>query len=81
MHWRGLSAAHCKACCEHFKSDAAFEKHRVGDFDDAGSRQCLTPEELRKPRKNGKQVLYETARGWVTERMPETVVAARASQG
>ena len=75
-HWRALGAAHCPnpSCCLHFASDYAFDKHRVDG-------RCLTPEELRQPKPNGKQILIETDRGWVTERMPEAVVAARASRG
>jgi hypothetical protein len=44
--WHGFSECHCMECHEHFKSVAAFDKHRVND--PVNGRRCLTPEEMRK---------------------------------
>lgn len=38
---------HCCACHEFFNSDSAFDKHRIGSFDnDQDPRRCRTPEEM-----------------------------------
>lgn len=36
-------SAHCRSCNTHFGSDAAFDRHRVGEH---GLRACKDPEEV-----------------------------------
>ena len=68
---RPLGAARCRCvgCREHFNGPAAFDRHRVGEFDhtppDYG-RRCLPPDGMRA------RGMTTTADGrwWVTRRMP-----------
>lgn len=46
---------HCGGCHETFRSDSAFDKHRVGPFTD---RRCLTPAEMETAG------WRDTERGW-----------------
>lgn len=53
----------CTGCGELFKSTAAFEKHRVGEF--GVDRRCLTPDEMLAKK------MAVNARGfWVTALNP-----------
>jgi len=37
----------CSTCGEYFNSDAAFDKHRIGDFgSEINPRRCMTVEEM-----------------------------------
>jgi hypothetical protein len=50
VRWCG---AHCDACGTHFSSDAAFDLHRVGSFNDpANPRRCEHPLDA-PPKRNG----------------------------
>lgn len=50
--WRGISAAHCTVCHQHFTSDSAFKRHT-----------CNTnPGEME--RKDGSPMFKMTERGW-----------------
>jgi hypothetical protein len=58
-HWTGLSEAHCPnpSCCQHFTSDAAFDRHLAPtQSDDA----CYPPETSRK--KDGSPVFEQIQR-------------------
>jgi hypothetical protein len=37
--------AHCRSCGGHFSSTSAFDRHRVGPWDD---RRCLEPDEFKR---------------------------------
>ena len=37
----------CPTCKEYFKSEAGFDKHRVGSFEN-DTRRCMTREEMEK---------------------------------
>lgn len=62
--WTGSSTCHCAACCEHFGSLSAFDRHRV-DF------QCMPVEQFPAPfGKRGVARLVRSPRAsgdvWVT---------------
>ncbi len=39
----------CPTCHDYFNSDTAFDKHRIGDFNDpADPRRCMTVDEMEK---------------------------------
>lgn len=42
-NWQGKSECHCAGCCNHFRSEAAFRKHRAGKVEE---RRCMTVEEM-----------------------------------
>jgi len=54
----------CRGCNQYFNSNAAFDKHRVGDFEHG--RRCRTPEEM-----IAKGMCLNKDGFWITERMPE----------
>ena len=56
--WSGLRRQHCPACCQTFNSDAAGDRHRVGDHHDG--RRCLTPDQMRA------RGMVEVGGVWVT---------------
>jgi len=59
----------CTACGKHFRSVAAFDKHRVGK---AEARRCLTEEEMRA------WGMAERAGWWVTAVNPQFSVTRAA---
>ena len=42
-HWNATGQSHCSACCQHFNSDSAFDRHRTADF------TCIPVEDFGKP--------------------------------
>lgn len=66
--WGASGQAHCRACHEHFNSDAAFDRHREGSMND---RACIPVERFAEPfGKAGLPRLVQTERKdgavWVT---------------
>ena len=63
---RTLTGQHnqCAACHEYFNSNAAFDKHRIGEF--GLNRRCATVEEMRN-----KGMSLNATGWWVTEKMPQ----------
>ena len=57
----------CPSCGLYFKSDAAFDKHRVGSYS-MRTRRCLLPDEMREIGMDTNRKGY-----WVTSLMPERV--------
>lgn len=53
----------CRGCDQHFNSNAAFDKHRTGDY--KTGRRCRTPEEM-----IAKGMSLNAAGFWVTKNMP-----------
>lgn len=58
----------CPTCSEYFNSNAAFSKHRHGDF--GIDRRCMTVEEMQ-----AKGMAVNRAGFWVTALMPESVLS------
>ena len=57
----GSRRCQCAACGRYFKSDAGFDRHRVGPVE---QRRCLTPGEMRR------RGMAENAQGlWITNSM------------
>lgn len=51
------AGGHCRGCCESFRSQGDFDRHRVGSHDDRG---CLTVDEMRE------RGWRFTVRGWTS---------------
>lgn len=51
----------CRTCGERFNSLSAFDRHRIGAFDD---RRCLTPGEMR-----ARRMMLNTRGFWITSPM------------
>jgi hypothetical protein len=63
--------SHCATCGRHFYSDKAFDRHRVGSFDDPSDpRRCELPEEvgLEPLTREGACKVYEHREGFGIER-------------
>ena len=62
--WVAKAECHCDNCCNHFKSESAFMKHREGPGD---NRICLDIEEML-----AKGMVYDQdTRKWVGSVMPD----------
>lgn len=73
---RALVGQHnqCAACLEYFNSNAAFDKHRIGEF--GVDRRCSTVGEMTA---RGKSL--NTGGWWVTEKMPQKLIPGRCTDG
>jgi len=56
----------CTTCGEYFNRVSTFDKHRVGEFEPASTRRCLSTAEMdaREWRKNEKGFWLTKARDW-----------------
>jgi hypothetical protein len=45
--WFGFRVEHCTVCHQTFSGETTGMAHRVGPYDNADSRRCLTPNQLR----------------------------------
>ena len=62
--WISKSECHCSGCCQHFKSNSAFDKHRFGTGE---KRRCLTAGEM-----IAKKMVYIAEKGyWIGSSMPK----------
>ena len=62
-----LAQDHCSACGEYFNSNAAFGKHRIGEFEI--DRRCATVGEM-----THKGMSLNATGWWVTEKMPQKLI-------
>lgn len=63
----------CMECFEYFKSEAAFNKHRVGEYPNF-SRRCLTTGEMIE-----KGMVLNKSEFWITSRRPQNFTPTSAS--
>jgi len=61
--WESKSECHCSGCHEHFKSESAFKKHRIGRKE----RRCLTKQEMENI-----GMIFDSERSrWISSKRPE----------